>query len=371
VLSTSGGDNGSPYFFDAPIDSTKTLFPLQNYSQSIDEWLLADPNSMNTPLLDSDRQQQFYSELKARYFGMGPKGVSPWNPIYIQTHLDSRTGQSYRDKKISEFVSQDSRCFGENFRLRELKWKNILKDNSQTNIDSEFRPEHRAITLRETLLRCLPTQSPAYSDPRQAGEGYPFDNLQDSSLKPATPIYILSESADGSWKYVISPHELGWIRTKDVARVDSAFINEWLTLAEAQLATVINAPVTLKEQSDYYFIALAGTFLLATTINNNHLRIAIPVTNAIGAAKIKYLKVSTEEFIAMPLEMTRANLACMLRALAGKPYGWGNYNFNNDCSAELQRLLIPFGILLPRNSSEQTLRRTALSILAKQPLRND
>lgn len=345
--------SSSATFIDTPIDNTKSLFPLTNYSQSIDEWLLSDPNTISSRLLGSERQQQFYSELKARYFSMHPQGVSPWNPIYVQTQLDSRIGETYRDHKIEEFVNQNSSCFGENFRQRGFKWKKSLQRNSETQIEGEFCLKNRAITLRETLLRCLPTQSPVYNDPRLAGEGYPFDNLQDSSLKPATPIYILSESADGRWKYVISPHELGWIRTNDVAIVDPDFIDSWLALADDLLATVINAPVTLEDPHHYYFIALPGTFLPASSISYNQLKIAIPVINDHGAAVIKYLQVSTDEFIPMPLELTRANLACVLQALAGKPYGWGNYNFNNDCSAELQRLLIPFGILLPRNSAQQ------------------
>lgn len=340
-------------FLNDPIDATKTLFPLENYSQSIDEWLLSDPETVTTLLMDSQRQQQFYSELKAQYFSMGKQGSSPWNSYYVQKQLDSRAGENYRDNKIEEFASQNSICFGENFRLRGFKWKNTLQHNSETGIDHKFCPEHRAITLRETLLRCLPTQSPAYGDPRMAGEGYPFDNLQDSSLMPATPIYILSESCDGSWKYVLSPHKLGWIRSKDVATVDKHFVDEWLALAEHQLATVINAPVTLKHQHNYYFTALPGTFLPALQVSQCQLKVAIPVGGEAGSAKIKYINVSNNEFIPMPLDMTRANLACVLQALAGKPYGWGNYNFNNDCSAELQRLLIPFGILLPRDSAQQ------------------
>ena len=31
----------------------------------------------------------------------------------------------------------------------------------------------------------------------------------------------------------------------------------------------------------------------------------------------------------------------------------GNDNFNNDCSAELRSLLMPFGVFLPRNSAAQ------------------
>ncbi|SYD25801.1 NlpC/P60 family [Klebsiella pneumoniae] len=55
----------------------------------------------------------------------------------------------------------------------------------------------------------------------------------------------------------------------------------------------------------------------------------------------------------MPWKMTPNNIAILMKAMIGRPYGWGNYNYYNDCSAEIQNLMIAFGILLPRNSAAQ------------------
>lgn len=55
----------------------------------------------------------------------------------------------------------------------------------------------------------------------------------------------------------------------------------------------------------------------------------------------------------MPWRMTPDHLATLMRSMSGRPYGWGNDNFNNDCSAELRSLLMPFGVFLPRNSAAQ------------------
>lgn len=49
----------------------------------------------------------------------------------------------------------------------------------------------------------------------------------------------------------------------------------------------------------------------------------------------------------MPWRMTPDHLATLMRSMSGRPYGWGNDNFNNDCSAELRSLLMPFGVFLP------------------------
>lgn len=64
--------------------------------------------------------------------------------------------------------------------------------------------------VRESLVRALPTDDPLFNDPRQAGEGYPFDNLQMSSLRPGTPVYTLTKSKDQRWQYVVSP-AVNWL----------------------------------------------------------------------------------------------------------------------------------------------------------------
>ncbi|MGK2889246.1 MAG: SH3 domain-containing protein [Candidatus Malihini olakiniferum] len=51
----------------------------------------------------------------------------------------------------------------------------------------------------------LPTEDPTYDNPRQVEKRYPFDNLQISSIRPSTPIYVLTVSHDKRWRYITSP----------------------------------------------------------------------------------------------------------------------------------------------------------------------
>lgn len=67
----------------------------------------------------------------------------------------------------------------------------------------------------------------------------------------------------------------------------------------------------------------------------------------------------------MPWKMTPEHFAVLMRSMSGRPYGWGNYNFNNDCSAELRSLLMPFGLFLPRNSAAQIQAATRVVDLAQ------
>ncbi|MCF3701573.1 SH3 domain-containing protein, partial [Salmonella enterica subsp. enterica serovar Weltevreden] len=84
--------------------------------------------------------------------------------------------------------------WGEKFRIDTSRWIEEVRGNTDTQIDTIYHASRRGIMVRESLVRALPTDYPLFNDPRQAGEGYQFDNLQMSSLRPGTPVYTLKKS---------------------------------------------------------------------------------------------------------------------------------------------------------------------------------
>lgn len=139
---------------------------------------------------------------------MDSEAHSPWNSFYITALLKKSAAQA-RDASIKQFLSNGSAYWGENFRLYTSHWKAGVRGNTDTQIDNIYHASRRGIMVRESLVRALPTDDPLFNDPRQAGEGYPFDNLQMSSLRPGTPVYTLTESKDQRWQYVVSPAVTG------------------------------------------------------------------------------------------------------------------------------------------------------------------
>lgn len=238
------------------IDPSKSLFPLGNYPQSVDKWFPPGPDR-HVPVMDTDAQQRHFSDLKSRYFGMGAGEKSPWNPYYIASILSKGT-EAARDASIRKYLGEQSVSWGENFRIHPDSWKQQVRNNATTSVDRVYRPSGRGIAVRETLVRVLPTADPAYDDPRQAGQGYPFDNLQMSSVRPGTPVYVLAASRDRRWKYALSPTVTGWVRSEDIAAVDQQFVTEWLTLADKNLGAFIKEPVSVHEGGQYYFTARPG-----------------------------------------------------------------------------------------------------------------
>ncbi|EGT1215344.1 SH3 domain-containing protein [Salmonella enterica] len=333
------------------IDQTKLLFPLENYPQSVDKWLPPGPER-HIPVIDKTAQLRHFSALKSHYFGMRVGEKSPWNAFYIASVL-SQGVEADRDASIKKYLGEKSVSWGANFRVHTNNWKQQIRDNATTNIDRVYDPSRRGITVRETLVRLLPTLDPAYDNPSQAGQGYPFDNLQESSIRPGTPIFVLSTSNDGRWKYVLSPTVTGWIYSEDIAMVDPQFVTEWLTLANRNLGAFIKESFSVNEKGQYYFTARPGTILPFRNKRPGLYIVTVPVRKSNGRAQIRQIELKEDEFVAMPWKMTPGNMAVLMKTMSGRPYGWGNYNFYNDCSAEIHSLMIAFGILLPRNSAAQ------------------
>jgi len=77
-----------------------------------------------------------------------------------------------------------------------------------------------ALTLRNTVLRKLPTTEPLFLGTDPTEDYYPFDELQVSAIWGNTPVYVSHFSKDGAWALVEAPYMWGWVPSEDLARVD-------------------------------------------------------------------------------------------------------------------------------------------------------
>jgi len=351
------------------IDSNKTRFPLNNYPQAVDNWIPVTADNNDVPVMSQADQKKYFTALLSKYYGMGVRDKSPWNPSYI-THILNNHPEKNRDVSIRQTLSVGSLSWGENFRINSTRWKEEIRSNSTGTISTRYQASSRAITVRETRVRALPTEQPAYHDPQRAGEGYPFDYLQMSAIQPATPIYILTESQDKAWRYVISPAVTGWVKSEDIATVNSSFVTRWTALAIKNIGAVIQHSVSVQQGKQFYFLARPGTILPFEHHRSGYFSAFIPVRKADGSALIKSVPVHEKMFTAVPWPMTRTNIATLMKSMSGRPYGWGNSLFYNDCSSELRNLMMPFGILLPRNSAAQIKSAARIVDLSKESLQD-
>ncbi|MFL9964749.1 NlpC/P60 family N-terminal domain-containing protein [Paraburkholderia sediminicola] len=378
---------------------TVTLFPLEHYDQNVDHWLQPGSPAYDQPFLSPEEQREHFDALFARYFGTGAKAPSPWNSAYVTQRVYREQGAdiaALQQRRIDRFDNTGKQGaalgYGENFRPHDKAWIDAIARNmnvEQFTRTPVYRPERRAIATGNLMVRELPTTDPSFYDHHLAGEGYPFDNLQISAVRPGTPLYVLGGSDDGAWQYVQTPDVQGWVRSDGVALADDRFVDAWRAAAGKSLGAVTVASVPVRDSSGAFrFDAPVGTMLPllpaspsalpqqsvagtngarqaasagvavtntpGTVDDTRALRtVLVPARDPDGRALIRTATLSDTQIAPMPLAATPRHLAMLMKALIGRPYGWGNSGLYNDCSSELQSIFAVFGVWLPRHSSTQ------------------
>jgi cell wall-associated NlpC family hydrolase len=363
----------SPHAYVDPIG----LFPMANYDQSVDDWIDPANPSYDTPFLSAAEQRAHWAAYLARFFGTAERDPSQWNPAFIANRVYSDAGTDIVDLQLRRIGSYDNAGkpshaigYGQNYRPHTQQWLDDIERNmdvQQFTRSPRYAPNARAIATDALLVRELPTMDPSFYSHRLAGEGYPFDNLQISSVRPGTPLYVLGRSVDGAWDYVQTPDVQGWVQSAGMGVVDDAFIAAWTHRGSDAWGVIIAATTPVRDKSDAFrFNATAGTLLPLAAQDREKgqaqgqgaaaihpYTVLIPARDIDGRAAVREATLSATALAPAPIAATPRHLATLMKSLIGRPYGWGNMDFYNDCSSELQSIFAAFGVWLPRHSSAQ------------------
>lgn len=345
-------------FSCAAMEIPLTLFPLDAYTQDIESHLWVNHEDYHHPLLEASYQQEQLTQFYEHYYST--QGLSPWSEKAVSAILplvypiESQQLLAY-DNTGKDALQQH---YAENFRPHDASWWQHLQTQMQlTSLQSiRYEDTKRAIVTENTAGRNLPEEAPDFFHASLAGQGFPFDNLQDSSLWVGTPIYVIATSEDKAWSLVITPDAyITWIKTKNLAFASEQFIKQWQTYAKHQLIATMKTDVTLLDSDDQFLSsAFIGSVFPLIEETTTHYLVALPFRNKKGGAEINTGKLLLDDATKMPLILNKANIATLLSQLKNRPYGWGGAFFFNDCSQELKSLFTPFGLWLPRNSAQQS-----------------
>ena len=231
------------------------------------------------------------------------------------------------------------------------KW---IKNANYDNINSK---KYRAITIKHTNVKALPTSSSFYRDPRKTGEGFPFDYNQNSSLHINVPLLISHFSKDRRWAFVQASYSFGWVKTSDLALVNRNFIKKF---ENGNYAMVIKDNLRLYHNKKQLSLVKLGALFPIAKDKKHYL---VASRDKKGHAHIEKVIATKVNIIAKkPLLFTPKNVAMVAKEFYGEPYGWGGGYECRDCSATTRDFLGTFGIFLRRNSSKQAKDGTSLSI---------
>ncbi len=299
-----------------------------------DAWRYVNPAAADNPLLSPEQQAAAAQRFLKRHFGPWRNGGKPLPAEKAFAPL---------------YALAERQVYGANL----LPYPEEEKARLAALCDVAAYPSLslRAITVRPSDLRSLPTRRPGFADPRKAGEGFPFDYFQYSLVRPNTPLLITHRSADGAWYFVETSVAAGWLPAQDVAPVDEDFVARFRT---GRYLAVVEENVSLRDAAGRFRQQSSiGALLPLAGRKGQDWRVLIAAVDADGHAVIREGLLPAGAADPWPLPATPRTLATLINRLLDQPYGWGGLYGDRDCSATLQDLFAPIGIGLPRNSARQ------------------
>ena len=318
---------------------------LQQLSQSPLTYL--NPDSMNNSVVGKDHQQAMNTQYTEWFF-------TPWTGSFSSRSGDVRW-------EFDRYIKNPG--FGENKLPRSKEWVEELLEKA--HLQSYPNVKRRAITIHNTNLRLLPTEKPLFNSFELAGEGFPFDTLQNSGLPANVPIYVYHITQDRSWAYIESPYASGWIPAADLAWTNDKFIK---LFRHNYFASIIKDHTTIHDPDTgaYLYDAFMGMQFPVINENDSGFTVLVAVSDR-QQATLRKLRISKTVASRRPLKLTQQKIAELAQELMNQPYGWGNLFDDRDCSSMLRDLFAPFGIWLPRNSSDQARSGVFISLKGLSP----
>ncbi|CEG55574.1 SH3 domain-containing protein [Legionella fallonii] len=329
------------------------------YSQNANDYLSPDGEDYNKNLLGPEYQNLQLKQFYNHYYSTDAQGLSPWSAQMVTSALPLM--KKIEIEILEDFNNQkksnEDKHYAENFKEHDQTWWSRIRDNMDLYAlaSSEFKEENRAISVANTYARGLPDNAPDFFHASLPGQGFPFDNLQESAIWAGTPLYIFSVSKDKAWSLVLTPDGyFAWVKSNDIAYVSSGFINQWQTAAQHSLIAVTQTEASIiDDQQQFQFTGYVGSVFPMIERNSQQTSILIPAKNSHNQAMIKTGIINTNASDIMPLTASPKSLVKIINQLKNRPYGWGGAFFFNDCSQEMKSIFTPFGIWLPRNSAQQ------------------
>ena len=242
------------------------------------------------------------------------------------------------------------KSYGENLVL--LKKSFFEKMLHKSNLKSYGSINKKALTLRYSNIRALPTAKPLLRDPSLAGEGFPFDYLQNSSVNANVPLFVSHYSDDKQWVYVFSSFAYGWLKTSEIVFINDTHATSW---KNAQQVLITKEGVSLyDEKGEALFDTKIGNIF--AIIDENDTTYTILTVSSFKDTQAMFHKSTISKDIASKeiLVLNKENIEKIINEVSKTNYGWGGVYGQRDCSSTLMDFYTPFGLWLPRNSSKQS-----------------
>lgn len=203
--------------------------------------------------------------------------------------------------------------------------------------------KHKAIITQNTPLRNVPVSTAILSKPFKHGEGIPFDYSLDNVLNVASPVLISHYTHDKRYAFVKSEAGWGFVKASHLRILSNL---EAKSYEKASFITPLLERMLVYDENDFVFEARIGAIYPYNELKNGFYRTDI--------AGLKF-QIPQNKAAVFPLELNDKMLKSQMKELINRPYGWGGYDDERDCSSLIRDIFAPFGLYLPRNSKAQSM----------------
>jgi hypothetical protein len=243
--------------------------------------------------------------------------------------------------------------YGNNLLPVSPSWFEGMKN--QSNFEAYGSINKKAVTLKWMDIRAFPTAKPLYKDPSKAGDGYPFDLLQNSSVNYNEPIFVSHTSKDGAWSYIFTNNASGWVPSEGVSMLDDATA---LSIKKSEKLFITEDNIALYDAANR-FVAYSRVGMVLPLEKEEGEFYFVKAVDANGAIKILSLPKHAAHIGVS--RFTKSDLISIGNQMLKNTYGWGGMYGERDCSSMIRDFMTPFGIMLPRNSSSQAKKGEVIS----------
>lgn len=309
------------------------IYDLQNVAQDVE---IYTPAVVTNSSID---QKEFVKQ----YFSI-------WNMETIPYHVDTIKWpfKYYKYPKV----------YGENLQLLEQGFFDKMYENS--NFTDYSTINKKAITLHYANIRAFPTDRPVLLDPRKAGEGFPFDYMQISSIEANKPLFVSHCSKDKEWMYVYSSFTSGWIKSDEVVFLEDRY-TDFIEQTKHVFITKEGTPIYDRD-GNFLFSSRIGMVL--PYISEDEESYTVLTVGRYRGNEALYIESTISKKIANEgiLEFNSENVVQIIKEVSKTDYAWGGLYGQRDCSSTIRDYFTPFGIWLPRNSSKQSIVGDVISL---------
>ena len=237
-------------------------------------------------------------------------------------------------------------------------WDNLVALSNIDGVPDEIEVRYGFTVLR-TTLRMYPTEDRVFSSPDDRF----FDSILYSECMPYMPVYVLHESTDGEYLYVVFDSFAAWVQKDAVALCSSK--EDWLARQNPGQWLVVTAREIRLGDDPYVeatkdLVLPMGTRMELVPASDAPYEISqrttycdyvvkVPTRGSDGYIKDEYVLIPVSDDVSAGfLPLTSANIIRQAFKLLGDRYGWGGDLRANDCTGITREIYRCFGVLLPR-----------------------